>query len=204
MEGINPELLERYFKQQCTPEESLHVEKWLLLNRFENGLGLSATEKSVIHESIWNKFVSKVDQKPSTYVFKRKWVHAITTAACLVLTISVTGLYLLKPAPNIQDIAETTVPDMDNSLWVRTNSGETKKIISDHCNIEVEGILFLHNNSDSTKTVTSGDITLKLNPNQSLYLSNRADGHPMAIPSNHPLRDSFYTSKVPASFKICV
>jgi ferric-dicitrate binding protein FerR (iron transport regulator) len=95
---LNTELIERFFKKQCTPEEAKEVAAYLkanpeLLESYASMHEWNAVEGSSMPEEFWSEVWLSIQKKNKAKVISFR-LKRIAVAACLVLLIGAAYYYL--------------------------------------------------------------------------------------------------------------
>ncbi|MES2454555.1 MAG: hypothetical protein V4594_03400 [Bacteroidota bacterium] len=89
---VNQELIERYHRQECSPEENEAVEEWLFSGDADEALQLPAGEDKAAHKlDMWHEIQLVLPQDPVVVPLKKPllgrafWTGAVAASVALVM-----------------------------------------------------------------------------------------------------------------------
>lgn len=120
------ELLQKYLRGECTPEEKQFIEHWYGLLDNERELSVNASNKDELEERLWGEIQSKISEivpagEPHKKIFRWNNLGWISVAASLLM---VGGWFFIKDLS--AEIQTTQVSNIQDSDWVEqenTSSG---------------------------------------------------------------------------------
>ena len=114
---VNKELIEKYHRNECTPQEAAAVEAWLLDDESDEQPDLPVAENAAFHkQEIWANIIQTLPNETQSQIKKVRplWLNA--AAACVVLAICVFAVGKLS-----KNKAVSTEPwtEVDNSTALK-------------------------------------------------------------------------------------
>ena len=149
-EPISVELLERYIKGDCTPQEVALVKKWYRSFESNNDYvsGISLAEEKELEDKIYNHILNNIGEstgqqepaeRPDRYIFRR-WYAIAGVAAAIVISVisyflvsyreqkikeiqlaSVSTREIQDITNNSNQIYKVVLPD-NSAVWLKPNS----------------------------------------------------------------------------------
>ena len=176
---VTKQLLEKYWKNACSPEEKAAVENWLSSPE-EETTDLDFATMDRAENRVWQQLSKEMSGNPvnSKPITSYKKIARYATAACLALAFFSAGYFLgLQDSPSEPTVA---LNETKQQLHISTSLGKVTKIDSDKIDLSFKGMLQLYNASISQKMITCGTKTFVLEPFEVYYLSG-SDSNPSFI-----------------------
>ncbi|PTS95360.1 hypothetical protein DBR11_21485 [Pedobacter sp. HMWF019] len=131
--NISPELIQKYLRDECTPEEMTEVQDWY---EYLGQKDLNEGERQKIDANLKERMFAHVQQRldtlePETKVKNRQWIYWLSGVAALLL-ISLKFFIHTAPGPALS---------VEQSQMVRVvNNGHTiiKKVLPDHSQVWIK------------------------------------------------------------------
>jgi len=117
------ELLEKYFKGTCTPQEKQWVEDWYLSEISRNHGTLEDTDYNAAKSEIW----SKIKKRRHIKLKKASLIPRIAAAAIILLSIGIGAYLQITPSKNIQSqnlIADNVIEPGGNKAILTLSNGK--------------------------------------------------------------------------------
>jgi len=163
---VNKELIEKYHRQECTPDEAHAVEEWLFDDTSDEELQLPpGVHRFELKQDMWEDISAQLpNEKPADKIkgriFNRAfWAGAI--AASTILATATISFYFLKHAKSVQ---EPMLVSVDNQ-----SSVEVKQIRSVGYNMSVGPNTSAHISNKNKVISFTGSIILQ--PKEDIELS---------------------------------
>ena len=170
---ISNELLRKYIRGECNPNEKKAVENWMESSEVQGNLAEEqlATSIDSIREKLFSEIFAKSSRGRIIPLYKK--VLKYTVAASIVLAVYMAGALLPNPFKKETvsvKIVEVGYPEPAPALYVSTFEGKAEKIIAKEYNINFEGLIRIYSDSDETQTVICNGKRIELEPRMAYFL----------------------------------
>jgi ferric-dicitrate binding protein FerR (iron transport regulator) len=136
---LNTEIIERFFKKQCTPDEAREVAAYLnanpgLLEKYVSMYEWNAIEANTMPEEFWSEVWLNIQKKnKAKIIFIR--VKRAAIVACLIFMIGAISYYLIPEKQISKPIAQLTVLPKPQHQLITNNTKKIKAIVLEDSSI---------------------------------------------------------------------
>jgi len=184
---VNADLLEKYHHNQCTLEERIVVEDWLLSNEVEELQFHTEKDKNLIKQSIWKEVTTAtadetptVKLKPASYYM---WKGAV--AATLFFTVLGSAFYYFKDngEKTVEFVAfhnksALKVNHISSSEYNLAIGPETSAEINEHSGvIDLTGSILISPKKDMELKFDGAENKIRLKKGQTYIILNSKSGN---------------------------
>lgn len=164
---VNQELIEKYHRQECTPEECAAVESWLFEEDTEVILDLPADENKASHKAeIWMGIEEILPQQDLKLKQKIAFPYRLLAIAAILLV----GLFIFFS----YDANETSHKTITDLAINNTSAVRVKHLQYDHCNFSIAPHTRADINYQTGLINLSGSILIHPKEDFELFLSGNA------------------------------
>lgn len=206
MPDIDPELLQKYFDGQCTPEEESRVMGWLHSNR-DDSLDESIFEgidKTLLKNSIWEE----VQPAPNVKRSRQGWLSFVKLAASVLIIMVL--VHLIYKSQFVHPVDESMTTEARQKT-IKTALGEKREVT-----LQDGTIIYLNSGSELQVPVPFSDTARTVHLNGEAYLQVAHDStRPFSVVTQYTTvkvlgtifnvnayRDDEYTTVVVAQGKV--
>jgi transmembrane sensor len=131
---LKTELIERFFKKQCTPDEARKVAAYLkadpaVLEEYVSMHEWNAVESNFMPEEFWSEVWLNIQKKNKSKIISVK-LKRVAVAACLILMIGTAYYYYSMPVKQIsKPLASVTVLPKTQLQIAANNTKEIKIVV---------------------------------------------------------------------------